>query len=72
MVINGEVDLLVYLSSHTSKWDTCAGEAIVKALGGCFMTPEKEKILYDPDAECYKNPSGQICTMNKELFHKVF
>ncbi len=72
MVINGEADLLVYLSSHTSKWDTCAGEAIVKAMGGYFMAPDKEQIFYDPNAESYKNPSGQICTMNKELFDKVF
>jgi 3'-phosphoadenosine 5'-phosphosulfate (PAPS) 3'-phosphatase len=38
-VIHGKVDILAYISSYTSKWDSCAGEAIVKALGGYFVTP---------------------------------
>lgn len=48
MVINGEADLFVYLASFTSKWDTCAGEAVIKTLRGCFLTPKGEEIQYDP------------------------
>lgn len=50
MVVDGEADLLAYVSTYTSKWDTCAGEAIVLAMGGYFMSQENEPILYDPDA----------------------
>ncbi len=37
-IINGSADAFMYLSHHTSKWDTCAGEAIIKSLGGYFLT----------------------------------
>lgn len=48
-IINGESDLFLYLSHHTSKWDSCAGEAIIKALGGYVLTKKNESIVYDPD-----------------------
>lgn len=34
MIVNGEADLQAYLLSKNSKWDTCAGQAIIKALDG--------------------------------------
>ena len=36
MVVNGEAALYVFPRPGQKKWDTCACEAIVKALGGCF------------------------------------
>jgi 3'-phosphoadenosine 5'-phosphosulfate (PAPS) 3'-phosphatase len=32
----------------TSKWDTCAGEAIVKGMGGHVMKPNLSDIDYNP------------------------
>lgn len=48
MVVTGEADVMLYLDSWTHKWDTCAGEAIVKAMGGWFMTSSRKEIVYDP------------------------
>ncbi len=64
--------MLAYIASYTSKWDSCAGESIVLAMGGYFLTQKKESLEYDPDAEHYDNLEGQIVTMNKELLDKVF
>ena len=41
--------MMAYVGSATSKWDSCAGEAIVKAMGGKFTTPSGKNIGYDPN-----------------------
>ena len=33
-LINKEVGSIIFIDAKTSKWDTCAGEAIVRAMGG--------------------------------------
>lgn len=47
MVVKGEADSMVYLDSWTHKWDSCAGDAIVKSMGGYFKTPWGADIIYD-------------------------
>ena len=42
MVVKGEADTLIYLGARTSMWDVCAGDAIVKASGGCLTTTDGE------------------------------
>ncbi len=49
MVANGEVDAMVYCQSWTHKWDSCAGQAIIKAMGGRFTTPWGSSIVYNAD-----------------------
>lgn len=36
MVIRGESDGMIYLKSANCKWDSCAGDAIIKAMGGFY------------------------------------
>lgn len=71
-LINGDADLFVYLSHHTSKWDTCAGEAIIKALGGKTLTMKEEEIVYDPELEDHHNNFGVISSLDHELIKKAF
>lgn len=47
MVANGEVDAMGYCESWTHKWDSCAGDAIIKSMGGYFTTPYGSNIVYD-------------------------
>jgi len=39
MVANSEADAMIFLDSWTHLWDSCAGEAIIKSMGGYFTTP---------------------------------
>lgn len=49
LVINGEADIMAYVGANTSKWDSCAGEAIIKAMDGNFTTPTGKDITYNPN-----------------------
>lgn len=51
MVIEGKADVYVYVTSGTKKWDTCAGEALLKARGGCLSDSRGCGIPYDPEGE---------------------
>lgn len=51
MVANGEVDAMGYCESWTHKWDSCAGDAIIKSMGGYFTTPQGNNILYDENCK---------------------
>lgn len=39
----------MFIDAKTSKWDTCAGEAIIRSMGGYTATQNLEQIEYDPD-----------------------
>ena len=70
-LITGDADLFVYLSHHTSKWDSCAGEAIIKSLGGSTFTMKEEPIVYDPNLEDHHNNSGVICSLDANLMKQT-
>ena len=63
MVANGEAEAMMFLDSWTHKWDTCAGEAIIKALGGNFTTPLNTNIYYNPFSKDTHNKEGMIVTI---------
>lgn len=41
--------MMAYVGSATCKWDSCAGESIIKAMGGKFTTPLGNDITYNPN-----------------------
>ncbi len=45
-VIKNEVSSVLIVNAVTSKWDTCAGEAIITAMGGYATKPTLESIDY--------------------------
>lgn len=61
---------MVYLESWTHKWDSCAGDAIIKAMGGKFTTPFGNNITYDPDAEVTFNKQGMVAALDREVYEK--
>lgn len=65
MVANGEVDAMAYCQNWTHKWDSCAGEAIIKAMGGKFTTPWGNNIRYNVDRSSTHNKQGMIATLDR-------
>jgi 3'(2'),5'-bisphosphate nucleotidase len=45
LVAAGEADLFLR-TSVTSEWDTAAGDAILRSIGGKVLTPERERLAY--------------------------
>jgi 3'(2'), 5'-bisphosphate nucleotidase len=41
----------------TMEWDVAAGEAVLRAAGGCVLSPEGEPLIYGKKAEGYRNGS---------------
>ena len=70
-VAKGETDALLYLRAANHKWDSCAGEAIILALGGFFSDSNGAAIEYDPHAKSTVNQKGNICAIDTDLFHSI-
>ncbi|CAK9072661.1 3'(2') [Durusdinium trenchii] len=48
-VVDGAADLWLFPRPGTSRWDTCAAEAMLEASGGALRNMYGEQICYDPD-----------------------
>lgn len=60
---------MVYINTGNCRWDSCAGEAIVKAMGGVFTNQLGKDINYDANAQDYRNSEGNVCAFSHDL-HK--
>lgn len=65
-IINREVGSLIFIDAKTSKWDTCAGEAIIKAMGGHTASQNAEPIEY-LHGKSYENSTGFIFSLFEEV-----
>ena len=70
LVVEGKVDAYVFPSNGTKKWDTCAGDAIIRATGG-LLTDVNGKLLDYDSWERYRNSMGLVVTMCKETHQAV-
>ena len=60
--ISGTADAYVFATPGTKKWDTCAPEAILTALGGCMTDILNEQIDYSKtDKKYLMNWTGLLC-----------
>ena len=71
LVERGQADLLTYCSPYTKKWASCAGQAIIRSLGGYFISGKGEEIFYDPKAKSYLNQDGIICGFDQKFKESV-
>ena len=69
MVLEGKAEAYVFPSRGTKRWDTCAGEGIIRAAGGVFTDIHGEDIRYDLGRAKAVNRAGLLVTMDTEL-HK--
>ena len=71
MVLEGKADAYVFPSRGTKRWDTCAGDGIVRAAGGVFTDIHGNDILYDCPKDKAVNETGLLVTMDTELHKKI-
>ena len=62
-VIEGHADAYLHPTKGTKKWDICAGEAILKAIGGTTTDCLGQPIQYLPSQSPH-NICGVLATMN--------
>jgi 3'(2'), 5'-bisphosphate nucleotidase len=62
LVLEGKVDVYLFASPGTKKWDTCAAEAIVRAIGGVMTDVHGKPFTYHRTSEL-PNKDGILCTM---------
>lgn len=48
-VVDGAADLWLFPRGGTSRWDSCAAEAMLEACGGALTNRFGQRIFYDPD-----------------------
>ena len=71
LILEGKVDTYIFPSKRSFKWDTCAGEALIRASGGTLTDIHGKDIDY----VCYANDnhelrSGFVVTLDEEL-HQI-
>lgn len=66
-VVNGHADAYIHLTA-IKKWDICAGNAILLALGGSMTTKTNHIISYTDD-ESPVNTDGIIATLKNHKFY---
>ena len=67
LVVKGEADLFIYCDPLTKRWDSCCGDAIMKALGGYFLNTRGENIQYIYGEPSYVNKEGFLCCFDDKI-----
>jgi len=62
LVMEGVVDIYIFASAGTKKWDTCAPEAIVRSIGGTLTDIHGKSFSYFKTSSL-PNPDGILCTL---------
>ncbi|XP_013417261.1 3'(2'),5'-bisphosphate nucleotidase 1 isoform X2 [Lingula anatina] len=63
LLIEGEVHAYVFASPGCKKWDTCAPEAILTAIGGKLTDIHGSKLQYHKEVQ-HKNTAGVLATFS--------
>jgi 3'-phosphoadenosine 5'-phosphosulfate (PAPS) 3'-phosphatase len=71
LMLHQQVDLIINLNNKSSRWDICAGDALIQALGGSTTTLEGGEICYDESNNSQINKKGLICSFDKKFHHLI-
>ncbi|XP_068731634.1 3'(2'),5'-bisphosphate nucleotidase 1-like [Montipora capricornis] len=69
LLLEGTADVYVFASRGCQRWDTCAGEALLEAVGGTLTDICGEHIKYDGHASSYANNTGVLASLKD---HKLY
>ena len=62
-LLEGQADAYIFASHGTCKWDTCAGEALLRCVGGVVTDITGSAYAYNADAH-HRNRMGVIAARN--------
>ena len=62
---------LIYLGKVASLWDTCAGEALIKCLGGRVSDLFGQDIVYDNRVVNFHLDNGIVCSFEQSLHERI-
>jgi len=62
LVLEATADVYLFATKGTKKWDTCAPEAIIRAVGGVLTDKHGNKLPYFANSE-FHNLEGVLCAM---------
>ncbi|KAK3749467.1 hypothetical protein QZH41_013433, partial [Actinostola sp. cb2023] len=63
LVLEGDADGYIFASPGCKRWDTCATEAVLEALGGKLTDVFGSQVTYDFEADNYVNKSGVVASL---------
>ena len=63
LLLEGTADVYVFASPGCKRWDTCACEALLEAVGGLLTDICGEHIIYDAQADSYVNKAGVLASL---------
>jgi len=69
LLLEGTADAYVFASPGCKRWDTCACEALLEAVGGTLTDVCGEHIEYDGDADSYVNKTGVLGSLKDHGFY---
>ena len=67
-VIEGDADAYVFASPGCKKWDTCAGESVLRTIGGTLTDILGEEIKYDNLSQV-RNLTGVLATSSDHEYY---
>ncbi|KAL5008577.1 hypothetical protein ScPMuIL_014158 [Solemya velum] len=68
LIIEGKAHAYIFASRGTKKWDTCAPEAVLHALGGKLTDLHGNAMLYSADVQ-RKNSGGILATVDNHSWY---
>ena len=71
LVLEGKIDTYIFPSKRSFKWDTCAGDGIIAAVGGVLTDIHGKDIDYSFVADRYENETGFLVTLNRDLHRNI-
>lgn len=71
LVIEGKADAYVFATPGTKKWDSCAPEAIVRAIGGQVTDMEGNRLPYFKDSEPHNKKGLLVSLQNHSKYVEI-
>jgi len=69
LLLEGTADVYVFATPGCKRWDTCACEALLEAVGGTLTDVCGKHIMYDAQADSYVNKAGVLASLQDHTFY---